>query len=39
MPTVKAAANTRELRLELGSLTSSDILRSGIPPYVTFAHE
>ena len=39
MPTVKAAANTRELRLELGNLTSSDILRSGIPPYVTFAHE
>ena len=39
IPTVKAGANTRELRLELRSLTSSDILRSGIPPYVTFAHE
>ena len=39
MPTVKAGANTRELRLELGSLTSSDILGSCIPHYVTFAHE
>ena len=39
MPTVKAGANTRELRLELGGLTSSDILASGIPPYVTLAHE
>ena len=37
MPTVKAAANTRELRVELGSLTSSDSLGSSIPPYVTVA--
>jgi ribosomal protein S18 acetylase RimI-like enzyme len=41
MPSVKTghAANSRELRMELGSLSSSDILGSGIPPYVTFAHE
>lgn len=37
MPTVKAGANTRELRMELGSLTSSEILGAGIPPYVTVA--
>ena len=41
MPSVKTghAANSRELRMELGSLSSSDILGSGIPPYVTFANE
>jgi len=39
MPTVKAGANTRELRLELGSLSASDILGSGIPPYVTIGHD
>ena len=35
MPTVQAGANTRELRVDLGILTSSDILGSSIPPYVT----
>ena len=39
MPTVQAGANTRELRVDLGSLTSSDILGSSIPPYVTVARE
>ena len=39
VPTVKAGANSRELRLELGGLTSSDILGSSIPSYITFAYE
>lgn len=39
MPTVKAGANTRELRMDLESLTLKGILGSGIPPYVTFAHD
>ena len=40
MPTVKATANSRELRLELGSLTVGDLdilLGSAMPAYVSIA--